>query len=240
MAKLEISRVHDAYAEGGECPLCTLADKTEETLLDSFQHSRIMEPNVRVKTNESGFCARHYRGLYARENKLGLGLVVHTHLRAALPRYRAAFDLLLSGASANRRGGERIEEAAASLAALHESCFICDLLAADMDRFAFTVLYLWEKDPDFLPVFRASRGFCIEHFLSVLAVARKLLRRERLQRWLNDVLPLMRGSLERLEGELLAFTGLYHDQNRSLGTDEERSALRRALQKLAGGHFRAQ
>jgi hypothetical protein len=196
-----------------------------------------MEPSVRLATNEKGFCPRHYRELYARENKLGLALVVDTHLQAALPRARAAFALLLSGASDGRRGGERIEQAVSSLAALHDRCFICDMLAVDSDRYAFTVLYLWGKDPDFLPVFRASRGFCLDHFLSVLAAARKLLRRDRLQQWLADTIPLMQGSLERLEGELQAFIDLYHDQNRSLGTDEERSALRRSLQKLAGGRF---
>jgi hypothetical protein len=48
----------------------------------------------------------------------------------------------------------------------------------------------------------------------------------------------MTDSLERLEQELEAFTQLHHDANRSLGTDAERTALARTLQKLAGGRFR--
>ena len=234
MPKLEISKVHDAYAAGGECPLCTLREGAEETYLRSFQHSRVMEPSVRVKTNESGFCPDHYRKLYARENKLGLGLVVHTHLQEKLPELRAAFQAMrIAG-----RKGRKADDAASSLARLRERCFICDLLRGDLDRYAFTILFLWGKDVDFMPTFRSSRGFCLEHFLSILAKARTMLRADRLQRWLDDTVTLMTDSLERLERELDAFTQLHHDANRSLGTEEVRTALARTLQKLAGGRFR--
>ena len=234
MPKLEISKVHDAYAGGGECPLCTLREGAEETYLRSFQHSRVMEPRVRVKTNESGFCPDHYRKLYARENKLGLGLVVHTHLQEKLPELRAAFQAM----RATGRRSRKADEAAASLERLHDRCFICDLLREDLDRYAFTILFLWSKDADFMPKFRSSQGFCLVHFLSVLAKARTMLRADRVERWLDDAVTLMTDSLERLERELDAFTQLHHDDNRSLGTDEERTALARTLQKLAGGRFR--
>jgi len=234
MPKLEISKVHDAYAAGEECPLCTLKEGAEETYLRSFQHSRVMEPSVRVKTNESGFCPDHYRKLYARENKLGLGLVVHTHLQEKLPELRAALQYL----RATGRRGRKADDAAAALARLHERCFICDLLRRDLERYAFTILFLWGKDADFMPTFRSSRGFCLEHFLCVLAKARTMLRADRLQRWLDDTVTLMTDSLERLERELDAFTQLHHDANRSLGTEEVRTALARTLQKLAGGRFR--
>jgi hypothetical protein len=235
MAKLEISKVHDAYAGNGECPLCTLMEGAEETYLRSFQHSRVMDPTVRVATNAAGFCPDHYRKLYERENKLGLGLIVHTHLQEKLPELRAAFEALKAGAG--RRGKARMDDAASFLARLRDRCFICDLLGKDLDRYAFTILYLWSKDPEFAPRFRSSRGFCLGHFCAMVATGRVMLRAERLERWLGDVVPLMTGSMEQLERDLLAFTQLHHDANRSLGTSAERTALGRTLQKLAGGRF---
>ena len=237
MPKLEISKVHDAYREAGECPLCTLAEWAEETYLRSFEHSRVMEPSVRVQTNRSGFCAPHYRKLYQRENKLGLGLMVHTHLRENLPSLRAALDAIRTGTAAGRKGSRGVAQAAASLAALHERCFICDLLSQDMDRYAFTILYLWRRDAEFPAAFRASRGFCLPHFLLVLEQGRIVLRADRLARWLDDCVPLMAASLDALERDLLSFTQLYHDSNRGLGSAAERTALSRTLQKLAGGRF---
>jgi hypothetical protein len=234
MPKLEISRVHDAYAAGGECPLCSLREHAERTYMQSFRGNRVMEPSVRQKTNETGFCPEHYRGLYAGEGKLGLALVVHTHLQKKLPELRAALEAVVDAAAAGRKGAERLEELAARLASLRDRCFICDMLEADLERYAFTILYLWQKDAEFPPVLRASRGFCLSHFLLMLARAREILRGESLARWLGGVVPLMTGSLEKLEKDLLAFTQLHQGTNRSLGTEEERSALARTLQKLSG------
>ncbi len=235
MPKLEISKVHDAYALPGECPVCGLMQAAEETYLLSFQHSRVMEPNVRVKTNESGFCPEHYRKLYARENKLGLALVVHTHLVEKLQPLKAAIE---AAARPGRHEKERMDDAVSLLTRLRDACFLCALLKEDRDRYCFTILYLWDRDPEFLPVFRASRGFCLPHFGDMCGAAQRSLRADRREKWMQEAAPLMTGSLERLEREVLAFTQLHRDSNRSLGTEEERTALARTLQKLAGGEFR--
>jgi hypothetical protein len=236
MPKLEISKVHDAYGRGGECPFCELTEAAESTYLKSFQHSRVMEPNVRVQTNMAGFCPGHYRKLYDGENKLGLGLVVHTHLQHVAPRIGAALDALAKAVD-GRRPREQLTAAAAPIAALADSCFICDLLTTDTERYAFTVLYLWSRDPEFSAVYRASRGFCIPHFMVMLNEASRSLRADRIKAWIAETIPLMRDSLERLEGELHAFTQLHQAGNASPGTDAVRTALGRTLQKLAGGRF---
>jgi hypothetical protein len=235
MPKLEISKVHDAYARPGECPLCSLHQGAEETYLRSFTHSRVMEPNVRVQTNESGFCPDHYRKLYERENKLGLALVVHTHLERQAPALRAAFA---AAAQAGKRGRSGGQEAAAMVRRLRDACFLCDLLKQDRDRYCFTILYLWNKDPEFLPVFRVSRAFCLPHFADMCDAAQVNLRPDRRERWMTECAGLMAESIQRLEKEVLAFTQLHRDSNRGLGSEEERSALSRTLQKLAGGEFR--
>jgi len=236
MPKLEISKVHDAYAKLGECPLCDLEADAEKTYLTSFQHSRVMEPNVRVQTNRQGFCAAHYRKLYDGENKLGLSLVVHTHLQHVLPEIGAALDAVTRAAE-GRTLKHRVAAAAAPLSDLRDSCFICGLLRADRERYIVTILYLWSRDPDFPAVFRASRGFCIPHFTTMLDEASKMMRADRFRRWLAEAIPLMRGSLEGLERDLHAFSQLHQAGNESMGTDVERSALGRTLQKLAGGLF---
>jgi hypothetical protein len=230
MAKLEISKVHDAYQRGGECPLCDLEEAAEQTYLRSFQHSRVMEPSVRVQTNKEGFCADHHRKLYTGENKLGVGLVIHTRLQSVA----AELDDIL-GKSVGKRG---VPRAAERVRALEESCFLCRMLGQDRQRYAFTILYLWARDPDFPAVFRASRGFCLPHFRVMLEEGLRAMRGDRLERWLAEAGPLMQDSLRSLERDLHAFTQLHRAENSSLGTDAERTALARTLQKLAGGTFR--
>ncbi len=233
MPKLEISKVHDAYARAGECPLCTLMDGAERTYLLSFQHSRVMEPTVRVKTNEVGFCHRHLEKLYHGENKLGLGLVMLTHVQKKLPELRSALEAAVR-AAAGRDVTRKVRETIDALAAYEGSCFICGLLSQDLERYAWTILYLWRKDPEFPAVLRASRGFCLPHFSVVLKAAAASLRADRLSQWLREVVPLLTGSLEELGSDLVAFTQLAQAGNASLGSDRERSALVRTLQKLSG------
>jgi hypothetical protein len=234
MPKLEISKVHDAYANPGECPVCLLQHAAERTYLRSFQHSRVMEPNVRVQTNRQGFCPSHFRALYDGENKLGLGLVVHTHLLQRVPEIGRAVDEIVKSA-AGRHGTDRAAAGAGEL--LRDTCFICSLLRADCERYAVTILYLWNRDPDFLPAFRASRGFCVPHFVMMIQRASRSMKTDRFRRWLEDAVPLMKESLESLTGDLQAFTQLHQAGNPGPGTDRERSALGRTLQKLVGGLF---
>jgi hypothetical protein len=197
-----------------------------------------MEPNVRVQTNRQGFCPTHSRQLYEGEGKLGLSLVVHTRLQHLLPEIGSTLDAVVR-ASEGRNVKDRVAAAAAPLSGLHDSCFICGLVRADSERYILTILYLWSKDPGFPPVFRASKGFCIPHFLTVLDRASKSMRADRFRRWLAEAIPLMKESLEGLEKELRAFSQLHQAGNVSLGTEVERSALGRTLQKLSGGLFGA-
>jgi hypothetical protein len=235
MPKLEISKVHDAYAQSGSCPLCVLMDSAERTYLLSFQHSRVMEPNVRVKTNEIGFCPDHLGKLYQGENKLGLGLVLLTHLQEKTIDLHAALDGSIEAAQAKaRERAKRIHQIIGSIESLRDSCFICNLLGKDLIRYTWTILYLWRKDPTFPEVYGASRGFCLSHFCAVLATASDILRGDPLSRWLKETVPLMKKALDGLEKDLLAFTQLHQAGNRSLGTDEERTALARTVQMFAG------
>jgi len=247
--ELEISRIHDAYAERGECPLCSVMTTVETNYLRSFRGARVMAPEVRVGTNRSGFCPEHYERLYRGEGKLGLGLMVHTHLAELLPSLRRELQAALTQALGKAPGllarlrARRADSAAGGLAArlrhLVSRCYICDMLARDLEHFCFTVLYLWQRDAAFPGTLRASRGFCLSHYAALLHKAERMLRPEELRGWLGDTVPLEIQSLERLEQEVLSFTQSYHHTARGSPRDaEERTALSRAVQKLSGRMLR--
>lgn len=40
----------------------------------------MMEPDVRIKTNEQGFCKTHYDMMFTRKNRLGMALMLESHL----------------------------------------------------------------------------------------------------------------------------------------------------------------
>jgi hypothetical protein len=230
MPKLEISRVHDAYAQGGECPLCTLVDAAERRYLDSFLGGRVMASEARVLTNDNGFCPEHALRLYRGHNPLGLAVMTHTHLQHQAPALRAA--IRAARASSRRSGG--LAALAALIANLRDRCQVCDMLAADLERWIAAIIYLWRRDPEFPPRLRASRGFCLDHLRGVILAAGDALGPADLERFLADVTTLAEDGLARLETELADFTQLFQHTVAGTGTEEQRTTLSRALQFLAG------
>ena len=74
--------VNDAYNESCGCPICRLRDKAETNYLEYYLGPSLMEPDTRKITNKTGFCPVHMGKLnQAVTNRLGLGLVMHTHLK---------------------------------------------------------------------------------------------------------------------------------------------------------------
>ena len=74
--------VTDAFREDCECPVCFLEKNLEDQYIEYFLGPSLMEPDHRIETNDKGFCRRHFELLYNRqENRLGLGLIVDTHLQ---------------------------------------------------------------------------------------------------------------------------------------------------------------
>ena len=196
MPKLEISKVHDAYEKGVECPLCTLVDAAERWYLESFLGGRAMAPEARVLTNEKGFCPEHTLRLYRGHNPLGLAVMTHTHLQHQAPALRAAL-----AAPAGRAGGRlpsRRSPTASRASATGARSATCS--RRDRDRWAFTIVYLWKHDPEFPPRLAGSRGFCLDHLRTVVLAAADQLGSADLERFLADVLPLAEAGLDPPRG----------------------------------------
>ena len=60
------------------CPFCTLYRKLENDQLELILGASMMEPDVRIKTNELGFCKTHYDMMFTRKNRLGMALMRNT------------------------------------------------------------------------------------------------------------------------------------------------------------------
>ena len=81
MEKIYMIPVNDAYSGASECPFCALKNKAENDYLEYYLGPSLMEPDTRKITNKTGFCPEHMGKLNKSvTNRLGLGLVMHTHL----------------------------------------------------------------------------------------------------------------------------------------------------------------
>ena len=61
--------VNEAFEAGAAdhscgCPICSLYRKLEEDELDLILGASMMEPDIRIVTNQLGFCREHFKKLY--------------------------------------------------------------------------------------------------------------------------------------------------------------------------------
>ena len=153
------------------CPMCAIYRKLEENELDLILGASMMEPDVRIKTNEQGFCRLHYDQMFVRKNRLGMALTLESHLKELQGEIKeGAFGM------AGKRPATRI-------AALEGDCYVCRRIGFHFEHMVETVVYMWEQDEDFPPKFRAQPYFCLPHYRRLLEYAQKRLGKKQLSQF---------------------------------------------------------
>ena len=238
--ELETIPIWDAFDADIECPLCLLDERSEKHYLDFFLGNSVMIPEMRVEVNKTGFCRSHFVALWkAASNKHPLSLMVHTHLKDVISKLAAKErPLKAAGSATGRLLTRRIATLIAHLRRRSETCMICDRLAYSLDRYTFTIVYLWNNKEDFRKAFSESKGFCTYHLTGLMEMAREQLGSRRLAGFMAEIVGLQQSSMKRLESELLWYTQKFDYQNSDKPWGTSKDALHRALQKITGRIYR--
>jgi len=215
--------VWDAYGRDSECPLCDLHAANEQACLESFLGASVMEPDVRVEVNAKGFCGHHFERMFAMQNRLGLALMTHTHLKETMASFpRPALK---------KRGLFRKKEAAAQTGG---TCVLCERLGRTMERYLYTVPYLWTREKDFQRAFAESKGVCLPHYRGLCDMAARALSAAEAGAFLAAIEALQRENMARIEKELEWFTLKFDYRNADKPWGNSKDALERAIHKLRG------
>ena len=235
--------VWDAVKTGGECPLCILRRQAERTDVDRFLGGSVMEPDVRVRVNELGFCQRHHVLLYAQQNRLGHALMTHTHMirtrekaEKILNEAAASAGAVSSGSGLGRLLGRNKEnaltKAADALDGITSTCILCDSIRDSMNRYTYTLLHLYSHDTEFRHAFENSKGLCIKDAAELLRMAGQTLNADKQAEFSETVRRLMLDNMKRVEDELKWFTLKFDYRNADKPWNNSRDALERAVNKL--------
>lgn len=215
--------VWDAYKQQGECPLCDLSAASEQSYLESFLGASVMEPAVRIEVNQKGFCGPHFAKMIQMKNRLGLALMVHTHMKE---RMQALEELPIEKSSFFSK-----KKAASPTST---SCILCERLFNTMDRYVYTVLHLWKTDPEFYKMLQHSKGHCLPHHQKLLAMAGEVLGGEKANEFTRMLTSIQKENMARIEKELEWFTLKFDYRNSDKPWGESKDALERAINKLCG------
>jgi hypothetical protein len=152
--------------------MCALYRKLEENELDLILGASMMEPDVRIKTNEKGFCRTHYDMMFVRKNRLGMALTLESHLNELKTGLETGFIAGLVG-KPGTTPLKRIEK-------LENSCYVCERIDFHFQHMAETVIYLFESEDTFAKLIKAQPYFCLPHYRLLLEKAQHRLQKKKL------------------------------------------------------------
>ncbi len=233
--------VNDAYEAGHPCPLCTLQQKLDSDLVEYYLGPALMEPDVRKTTNEKGFCQKHLTDLYcSEENRLGLGLTLHTHIDDLINDLHPGIEACRPGSKKNLfKGREKdyrknIREMAQRVKKREDGCVICDRLENTMDRYLDVIFYQYFIDADFKKRFDEGQGYCLPHLSFLMYGAAKYLNQNQAAEFLTQLSCLEKRCLETLRDDVEWYTLKYDYRNQDKSWKNSKDALPRAIRRLSG------
>ena len=237
---IDTAPVWEIYRQDVECPICALSARVEASNVSYFLGESVMEPSQRIEVNQKGFCGRHFKLLYDAGNRLGLGLLTHTYLKESLKSLQKVNDSLKGGASGGERGlFKRIAPgkggltgAVEALDRIQNSCVLCERLDEGVQRYVYTVLYMYAHEPEFPKLFGQSKGMCLRHYARTLDMVPKYLSGNVMDQFVRTLAELEQKAFERLEGEIDWFTKKFDYRNEDKPWGNSRDAVKRSINKL--------
>ena len=239
---IDTAPIWESYQQPCECPLCLLETGVEAASVEYFLGESVMEPDQRIEVNKTGFCARHFKQMYDAGNRLGLALMTHTYMKHTLVKLREnAVKQRESAASeagkpifqrVGGRKGSAMRGPAEQLRDMLNGCVLCERMQATMERYVYTVLYMYRHEPEFPALFEKSRGVCLKHYAELLEMAPKHLSGDVLRRFVDTLTDVEVKNFERIEGEIEWFTKKFDYRNSDKPWGNSRDAVKRSVNKL--------
>lgn len=234
----------DAFQAEDECPFCFLEREAEQHAISFILGSAYMEDDIRMKTDESGFCRHHYKMMYDYGNRLGSALILSTHLKKLNQELKKQIDMFKPGKSSltsRLKKANPAQDAADTpigswLDERENSCYVCDHFKSNYQRYLDTFFDMYKKNPEFKKLFENSKGFCLPHFRDLVEVGEKKLNDKQKSEFYPQLFQLMHENLERLEEEVSWFVDKNDYRNKDADWGTSRDSIQRAMQKAAGGY----
>jgi len=225
--------VLDALRDPQGCAFCQMHKKLENDVIQFIMGPAYMEDDVRMETNKTGFCRTHMQAMYKEQNRLGLALMLHTHMQQLCKDTDGIINgrvpLPLFGKDKNAM----LPRLQAHLAKTLASCYVCTRVDNTFDRYVDTFFYIWNKGGDDAKLIESQTSYCMPHFITLLEATEKLGRGKR-EKFMDIILPLWQKMTKELEGDLDWFVQKFDHRNANEPWKNSKDALPRAINFLGG------
>lgn len=216
--------VNEAFDENDGCPFCTLFHKLEADELTIILGAAMMDPSIRVETNEKGFCDRHYAMMFGMKNRLGLALMLESHLDSLKKELRPGTVFSRDAA------GKSVE----SVGRLNESCYVCSHIDDKISKMFVTAAYLYDEESEFRRKFDASPYICLPHYRSLLLAAKSVLGKEGYSALAKASNEKLNSTLSKLKDDISWFAKKFDYRYDAEPWGDSKDSVERAIRFLNG------
>ena len=225
--------VNDAFNEPCECPLCKIYDNLEQESIDFMLGPSYMEDDIRMETNKTGFCTKHIKHLYDRQNRLGIALMLHTHMKHT-GEHIEKMAKSCNSSKKNLFGKKEKSPLIDYIKEIENSCYICNRIETVFDRYIKTVIHCYTHDDDFKKKFNESKGFCTKHYGMLYEYAKKTLNSSALNNFISDLNDIYINNFKRVTDELEWFIDKFDYKNENEPWKNSKDAIQRSILKTNG------
>lgn len=217
--------VTEAFAEHKDCcPFCALKDKLERDELEIILGASMMEPEIRQETNQKGFCGRHYAKMFNMKNRLGLALMLESHLEKLKKEVKTGN---IFSRDIGAKSVERIEK-------LEFDCYVCDRVEDKISKMFTTAAYLFNEEKDFRNSFDRVRYFCLPHYREYMLAGKRVLEKESYSALVKASNEKVMTYLESLKEDVSLFCKKFDYRFDSLPWGESKDSVERSIKFLNG------
>ena len=206
------------------CPICALRERLEKNELERIMGAAMMEPNVRIETNKAGFCRRHFDDMLGSSNRLGLALILESHLAEVERGLRGSITDIVAGRGAGASGFA--EDTVGS-------CYLCGRVGSAFDKVIDNLFYMW-GDRDFRAKFAAQKSFCLPHYALLTEKMRKGMPKKEQAEFYSTLKKVMDSYLSELRSDISLFCKKFDYRFDDLPWGNAKDAPERATRFLSG------
>ena len=224
--------VNDAFDKDCECPICEMYKTLETSAIDFTMGPSYMEDDVRMETDRIGFCEEHVRLLYKNQNRLGLSLMLLTHMERTIKditKYSATSRGGSGGLFKKKENSSPIKD---YIDRVNSSCYVCNRIQGTFERYIVTFFYLYKNDTNFKKKFEASKGLCMKHYGLLYEQADKHLKGNDLDGFTLSLNKIYLDNMKRVRDDLEWFTDKFDYRYVNEPWKNSKDALPRSIQKM--------
>ncbi len=215
--------INDLFRPKDGCPICRMTEMLEQNYVEYIVGDAMMEPSVRIETNHTGFCHRHFSKMFNVGKKLPNALILESHLQEIIDKVLPSKPK----GKPDKKALEKIDE-------LSKSCYVCNRISNDIHHLLATVFVQYQKDEEFRQLYKEQPFICLNHYSLIMkdAMGKRGISSKNMADFHTVTYNLTKNYLVQLKGDITHFCSMFDYRNRDGDFGNSKDAIERSVEYL--------